>query len=368
MMDTQIKLWIVDDDADYCTLMAEVLSDDFKVVMHHTAEEFNQSLRDSLPDIVLMDINLPESSGIELCKHILEHDSDIAVMFVSGMNTLDERMKAYQAGGVDFIAKPFELKELLAKVKSVASYQQQKQSLKQAESLSRDMAFQSMSESSQYGCVLQFFRECFLCNDYEAVAKAFFNLMEQLNLNTCLEIKSDKLEYFVPQGTRISPIEANIFELLDSKGRLYDFGSRTICNDKHVSFLIKNMPLEDEMLCGRLKDIIAVVVEGLEAKVLDIKRQQALETVFKGMQSLLQGLSHSIQENDEKFCSALSNVTADIRSSFHLLDMTEEQEDFFTNLVERNLKEANSASDAFLKIQGSLNSVMSAVQSSVANG
>ncbi len=368
MMEKQIKLWVVDDDIDYCNLMAEVLNDDFEVSMVNSAPEFIHALEESLPDMVLMDINLPDFSGIELCRQVIEQDNEIAVIFVSGMNTLDERMKAYDAGGVDFIAKPFELKELLAKVKSVANYQQQKHSLKQAESLSRDMAFQSMSESSQYGCVLQFFRECFLCNSYNDVAKAFFSLMEQLNLNTCLEIKADKLEYFVPQGTAISPIEANIFELLDSKGRLYDFGSRTICNDKHVSFLIKNMPLEDEVLCGRLKDIIAVVVEGLEAKVLDIKRQQALETVFKGMQSLLQGLSHSIQENDEKFCSALTNVTADIRSSFHLLDMTEEQEDFFTSLVERNLKEANSASDAFLKIQGSLNSVMNAVQSSVANG
>ena len=233
--------------------------------------------------------------------------------------------------------------------------------------MSRDMAFQSMSESSQYGCVLQFFRECFLCVDYPSLANAFFSLMEQLNLNTCLEIRVEEVQYFVPQGTSISPIEANIFELLDKKGRLYDFGQRTICNDKHVSFLIKNMPLDDEVLCGRLRDIIAVVVEGLEARVLDIKRQQTLTMVLEGMQSLLEGLSSSIQENDQKFCSALSNVTADIRSSFHILDMTEEQEDFFASLVERNLKEANSAGDAFLRIQGSLNSVMDAVESSVAN-
>ena len=366
-MSEQIHVWVVDDDEDYCTLMSEVLSDDFEVVMLSSVASFTQRLEGRLPDIVLMDINLPDASGIELCEEILALDSEVAVVFVSGMNTLDERMKAYGAGGVDFIAKPFELMELLAKVKSVASYQAQKQSLKAAESMSRDMAFQSMSESSQYGCVLQFFRECFLCVDYPSLANAFFSLMEQLNLNTCLEIRVEEVQYFVPQGTSISPIEANIFELLDKKGRLYDFGQRTICNDKHVSFLIKNMPLDDEVLCGRLRDIIAVVVEGLEARVLDIKRQQTLTMVLEGMQSLLEGLSSSIQENDQKFCSALSNVTADIRSSFHILDMTEEQEDFFASLVERNLKEANSAGDAFLRIQGSLNSVMDAVESSVAN-
>ncbi|ACA85568.1 response regulator transcription factor [Shewanella woodyi] len=361
----QIRVWVVDDDPDYCELISEVLSDDYQVTLFNDANSYRTALELETPELILMDINLPDVSGIELCQELMNSGKDVAVIFVSGMNTLEERLRAYEVSAVDFIAKPFELKELQAKVQAVASYQAKKQSLVQAESMSRNMAFQSMTESSQYGAVLQFFRQCFLCNDYQSLADAFFELMQQLNLSTCLEIRDMEVHYFAPQNAEISPIEANILELLDKHGRLYDFGSRTICNDKHVSFLIKNMPMDDEVLYGRLRDVIAVIVEGLEARVMDIGRQKTLEHVFKEIQGLLGNISGAIVEHDQKFSAALTGVTTEIRSSFHVLDMTEEQEDYFASLVERNLKEASSAGDAFYRLQGSLKTVRNVVESSV---
>ncbi len=361
----EILVWVVDDDEDYCDLMREVLIDEHSVQVFNDAYSYRQALESITPDLILMDINLPDISGIELCQELTASGKDTAVIFVSGMNTLEERLRAYDASAVDFIAKPFELKELVAKVQAVASYQKKKRSLVQAETMSRNMAFQSMTESSQYGAVLQFFRQCFLCHDYQSLADAFFDLMQQLNLNTCLEIRDAEVHYFAPSHGDISPIEANILELLDKHGRLYDFGSRTICNDKHVSFLIKNMPLDDEILYGRLRDIIAVIVEGLEARVLDIGRQQTLKHVFMEIQGLLGNISGAILEHDEKFSAALTGMTTEIRTSFHVLDMTEEQEDYFASMVERNLKEANSAGDAFYRLQGSLNTVKNVVESSV---
>lgn len=356
-------VWVVDDDQDYCQLIAEVLEDDYSVRVFYNATDYEAALETDHPEVILMDINLPDKDGISLCKDLVTNCVDTSVLFVSGMNTLDERLRAYDAGGVDFIAKPFELKELVAKTTAVASYQAHKKMLKQSETMSRDMAFQSMTESSQYGSVMQFFRQCFLCETYNDLANAFFEVMQQLNLKTCLEIRAGEPLYFVPENTAISPIEANIFELLDKQGRLYDFGSRTICNDKHVSFLIKNMPLDDEVLYGRLRDVIAVIVEGLEARVVDIQRQQMLKMVLDKIQSLLAGVKDSIVENDKRFSSALTNITTDIRSSFHILDMTLEQEDYFSTLVERHLKEANSAGDAFVRLQKSLNSVIQEIES-----
>ncbi|MGI2257762.1 response regulator transcription factor [Shewanella sp. GXUN23E] len=355
-------VWVVDDDRDYCQLIAEVLEDDFEVKTFHAARDYELALEDAHPEVVLMDINLPDKDGITLCKELVANGTDSSVLFVSGMNTLDERLRAYDAGGVDFIAKPFELKELIAKTNAVAAYQSRKKMLMQSESMSRNMAFQSMTESSQYGSVMQFFRQCFLCQSYDDLAQAFFDVMQQLNLKTCLEIRVGEPKYYVPENSAISPIEANIFELLDKQGRLFDFGSRTICNDKHVSFLIKNMPLDDEVLYGRLRDVIAVIIEGLEARVLDIQRQQTLQMVLDKIQSLLSGVKQSIMENDKRFSKALTNITTDIRSSFHVLDMTLEQEDYFSTLVERHLKEANSAGDAFVRLQRSLNSVISEIE------
>ncbi|MBV7314199.1 response regulator transcription factor [Shewanella sp. NIFS-20-20] len=358
----KLTIWVVDDDKDYGELMSEVLTDDYHLRVYENAKDYEAALLDSHPDIILMDINLPDKDGVTLCQELQGHQSNIAVVFVSGMNTLEERVRSYDAGGVDFVAKPFEIKELLFKVSAVASYQQKQKSLMHAENMSRNMAFQSMTESAQYGYVMQFFRQFFLCNDYQSLADAFFDLMAQFSLNTCLEIVTDKPEYFAPAGMPISPIETNILELLDKQGRLYDFGNRTVCSDKHVSFLIKNMPMNDEVLYGRIRDVIAVVVEGVEARVMDIRREKAMSKAIIDIKMLLKQLGKSISENDEKFHQALQKINADIHSSFHVLDMSEEQEDYFASIVKKNLKQANSAQDAFLHLQRSLNTVMSVLE------
>ncbi|MGL4476038.1 MAG: response regulator transcription factor [Shewanella sp.] len=358
----KLTLWVVDDDIDYGELIKEVLADDYHLNVFNNAKDYEAALRDVIPDIILMDINLPDKDGITLCQELQLRHSQVAVVFVSGMNTLEERLRAYNAGGVDFVAKPFELKELIIKVSAVASYQQKQKVLAQAESLSRSMAFQSMTESAQYGYVMQFFRQCFLCHDYQSLANAFFNVMAQFDLNTCLEIVTDKPEYFAPAGVAISPIETNILELLDKQGRLYDFGNRTVCSDKHVSFLIKNMPMNDDVLYGRIRDVIAVIVEGVEARVMDIRREQAMSNAIVDIKVLLKELGQSIAENDTKFQLALEKINIDIHSSFHVLDMNEEQEDYFANIVKKNLKQANSAQDAFLHLQLSLNTVMSVLE------
>jgi len=61
-------------------------------------------------------------------------------------------------------------------------------------------------------------------------------------------------------------MEVELFDVLKNRGRLYNFGPRMIINDSHVSVLIKNMPLDDEIQVGRLRDILAVIIEGFEAR------------------------------------------------------------------------------------------------------
>lgn len=107
-----MEIWVVDDDRDYCELIVEMLQDEFKVSPFYGAADFRVALQTQKPDLLLMDINLPDTDGITLCRELQASNQEVAVLFVSGMNTLEERLKAYEVNAVDFIAKPFELKEL----------------------------------------------------------------------------------------------------------------------------------------------------------------------------------------------------------------------------------------------------------------
>ena len=72
------------------------------------------------PDLFLLDINMPEMNGYELCEHLKADPQlrDIPVIFLSALDDADDKVKAFDCGGVDYITKPFEFKEVLSRVQT----------------------------------------------------------------------------------------------------------------------------------------------------------------------------------------------------------------------------------------------------------
>jgi sigma-B regulation protein RsbU (phosphoserine phosphatase) len=72
------------------------------------------------PDMILLDINMPEMSGYEVCEQLKAgaKTRDIPVMFVSALDQTQDKIRAFTAGGVDYITKPFQLEEVLARVET----------------------------------------------------------------------------------------------------------------------------------------------------------------------------------------------------------------------------------------------------------
>lgn len=342
---SELTLLIVDDDEMHCDLVSDMLEGEYQLYTATTSEQAEALFKEHKPDIILLDINMPGKTGIELCRELKETDQEFSVIFVSGHNSLEERLKAYDAGGDDFVPKPFEMKELFAKVHAVAQYQLGKRSLKDQEAFSRTMAFQSMAEASQYGHVLQFFKNSMQAKSLEEVARHFFEMMGNLNLITSLQFHGKEVHSFDQINGNCSPIELNIFELLRGVGRLYDFDNRTILNDHHVSFLIKNMPVNDEINYGRLRDVTAVIIEGLEAKYLDLEREKALKAILSKVQMIIDKLSADISGHEGRMAAQINSIVLEIRAAFHELDMTLEQEDYFTKVIEKNLNEMDTAED-----------------------
>ncbi len=73
-----------------------------------------------LPDLILLDIMMPEMDGFELCRQLKNRDDtkDIPVIFISALTDTSDKVKAFETGGVDYIAKPFQEEEVLARVQT----------------------------------------------------------------------------------------------------------------------------------------------------------------------------------------------------------------------------------------------------------
>ena len=72
------------------------------------------------PDLILLDINMPEMNGYEVCERLKSNAelSDIPVIFLSALNETQDKVKAFRSGAVDYISKPFQFEEVHARVET----------------------------------------------------------------------------------------------------------------------------------------------------------------------------------------------------------------------------------------------------------
>jgi len=84
------------------------------------------------PDLILLDIRMPEMNGYEVCRRLKadEKTAAIPIIFISAMNNHNDKMESFAAGGVDYITKPFQVEEVLVRVKTQLSLRQLQQHLK----------------------------------------------------------------------------------------------------------------------------------------------------------------------------------------------------------------------------------------------
>ena len=115
----KLKVMIVEDDQEIILLLKDFLEDcDFKVDIFNTATDAISNLIMKKYDILLLDINLPDFDGLEVCKKI-KNKVAIPIIIISAYNELEIKIKAFKLGVSDYITKPFHLEELEARIWAV---------------------------------------------------------------------------------------------------------------------------------------------------------------------------------------------------------------------------------------------------------
>lgn len=113
------RILIVDNDRLNVMILEEILQEKFSLEKAYSGEEAIEKAEKFRPDIVLLDIMMPGMDGYEVCKKLRNNHalSFVKIILVSAKNMLSERLQGYDAGADDYIVKPFEPEEILAKVK-----------------------------------------------------------------------------------------------------------------------------------------------------------------------------------------------------------------------------------------------------------
>jgi two-component system OmpR family response regulator len=114
-----IRLLVVDDEAALREPLAEYLSrQGFEVAQAPSAADARTLLREDSPDLVLLDIMMPGEDGLSLCRHLVEAKA-IPTIFLTAKGEATDRIVGLEIGADDYVVKPFEPRELVARIRSV---------------------------------------------------------------------------------------------------------------------------------------------------------------------------------------------------------------------------------------------------------
>jgi len=113
------KVLVVDDDVKTVELVRLYLDrDGYQVLTAYDGVEALRLARESYPDLIVLDLMLPDIDGLEVCR-VLRHESDVPIIMLTARTTDQDKLTGLDIGADDYITKPFSPKELAARVRAV---------------------------------------------------------------------------------------------------------------------------------------------------------------------------------------------------------------------------------------------------------
>ena len=341
-MSQSFKVFAVDDDPVVREIMSAILEPDCQVVAFACAEDCQAQLAIERPDLFLLDITLPGLDGYAFCRTIMDDAAlrAIPVIFVSGHDTIEERVKGYDAGGEDFIVKPFEPEELLRKVKVsqgiIADQRALAGQLEEAEMLS-SLVIASMDET---GILLQFMSKLIAMESAEEIAAGLLELLQRYRLAGVVQTRLDDDRQTQSAAGKNLPLEVSIIEHVRDQGRIFEFSRRSVHNFERVTIMINNLPVEDPEYCGRLRDYLSVAAQGVDSRLQALQTEATNRRTQAAILSALSSVAETIKElgeankrNSEDSAKLVNDLQNTLLNSFYRLGLTDNQEKFLQNMV-----------------------------------
>lgn len=127
-----MKILLLEDDIALSDIMSEYLEDnDFELDLVYDGEEALESAYESQYDLYIFDVNVPAIKGFDLLQTLRENGDTTPAIFVTSLNDIEDVSKGFESGADDYLKKPFELAELLLRIKNIQkrSFTQQRSTI-----------------------------------------------------------------------------------------------------------------------------------------------------------------------------------------------------------------------------------------------
>jgi len=123
-----MKILIIEDEPKVSSFIKQGLEEQgYKVDIACDGNTGRNLALNNYYDLIVLDIIIPQINGVELCRQIREHNSQVKILILTALGTLEDKLTGFDVGADDYLVKPFEFLELLARIKSLSKRASEKQ-------------------------------------------------------------------------------------------------------------------------------------------------------------------------------------------------------------------------------------------------
>lgn len=368
-MSEKIKVLVVDDDKFTRDLHAQLLSQEYAVLTAEDAKEALDIIGNQQIALAFLDIKMPLVHGITLCKKIKEI-TNIPIIFITGTESLDEHIKAYEAGGDDLLTKPAAQKVLMMKAKKLLDSYRDKEELSNLES----MTYSFMSSLGTSEILLSFMKNAVLCKTKEEIINCLLKTTLKMNLDCIALFNIDEQETVAlnSNGT-VNEIEKRILILSRNSGKVFQFKQKVIFNYNKISLLCHNIPLNDEKKSEEVKEILMELVETTDNILQNFYSKENLSTIDSNIDGKLQQTLDSIRVSFDSLKSTyeieimevsylLEELVRSVEKTYSWLGINQEQEEEIGKILRKALDGIYSALNDKSKFDKELKKITSVLE------
>lgn len=367
-MSSQTRILIVDDSPEDIRLLMSELKSEFQITAATSADLALQMIPESLPDIVLMDVNMPGTDGYTACAILKDspETASIDVIFLSSNDSTEEVLKGFNAGASDYVVKPYAPLILLSKIKTCIARRQDLHKLAEAAKYAGAVAMSAMSDTGDLGTIVNFLRSSFAIKTANDLCSEICSALSAFGLNACAYIYLDDGGVFAGTEGAPSELEMNLIKrIITSPEPIITIGNRLLLIKPGVVLLIKNLPEAAEK-AARIKDHLMILLEGIIAKVISLNSQAKLNQLLSSnISRVIKDAEHAlieIRENQEthkkQSIDIMEKMVTEVEASFFNMGLTDQQEEQLLEIMTKAVSESLSHFEAGLEIDNKINSII----------
>jgi CheY-like chemotaxis protein len=363
---TEKTIMIVDDMESNRLILNMMLKDNFTIIECSSGQECLDKVENEVPNMILLDVNMPGMTGYEVCTELRKHSktATLPIIFVSGMDNVEERLAGFEAGGDEYITKPIDPELLLEKINSNFAHLGEVKEAKDSADYAMKVAMEAMTSSSELGQIIEFVKSSQDVTTLEGIGEKFCEVAQGFGLSASALVYGPPHHYI---NCSADSMEARVLtKFQNSKDSIVSIGVRTMVRSDSMALLINDMPVDDDTRYGRFKDHLMVLSSICDGRLLTIKanlsvtdeRVGVLGRIIKMTEKQVKKLTHKIAEHDLTTRKVMLDMITELEAKLFTLGLDEDQEEQLMGLAYNASETLDKLKGGVEELEGELGAVL----------